>query len=317
VTRLRERWDRFWFEPAPPAALGFCRLVFFAGLFWLQWPFRTHTWALTPASYRRPIWIYKALDLPFLNQQVLITMEICWAVAIVLAAIGLFTRAATAVCVVLGFYLLSLGNNFGKIGHGDQALAITMLILALSRCGDAWSMDAWRATRGDGGDALRRRPPSGEYRWPIRMVWLLMSLVFCAAGASKLVRSGHAWFTSDHLAMTLIQAHHYHLKPPTPIGLYLARFPLLCNVMAAGVVMLELAFPLALVWRRVRAPIVLATLMMQIGIGLLMAVWFRQFLFLYIFWVPWDRVGRALAAGAARFRHASPADGRVAAHGPG
>ena len=37
MKRLFERWDRFWFDPVPPATLGFCRLVFFTGLFWLQW----------------------------------------------------------------------------------------------------------------------------------------------------------------------------------------------------------------------------------------------------------------------------------------
>ncbi len=298
---LAERWDRFWFAPASPAPLGFCRLLFFAGLFWFQWPFRTHEWARVPAFYRRPIWTYRIFDLPFFNEFVLLGIETCWVIAIALAAIGLFTRLATATCFILGFYLLSLGNNYGKVGHGGQALALTMLILALSRCGAAWSVDAWLAARRSGGGAVLSRPPSGEYRWPIRMVWLVMALIFCAAGASKLRRSGLAWITSDHLAMTLIQAHHFHVKPLTPIGLYLARYPLLCNVMAAGVIALELSFPLALIFRRLRAPIVWATLLMQVGIGLLMAVWFKQFLFLYLFWVPWERVGEMIRSRFAGF----------------
>jgi hypothetical protein len=231
--------------------------------------------------------VFEAFNLPFLNESVMFVMEMCWVAAIVLAAVGLFTRVATAVAFALGFYLLAMGNNFGKIGHGDQALALVMLILALSRCGDGWSIDAWIARWRSG--AVRAR--SAEYRWPVRMVWLLMALIFFSAGASKLVRSGSAWITSDHMAMTLIQAHHLHLKPPTELGLYLARYPLLCNVMAAGALALELSFPLALMFRRLRLPIVLMTLLMQIGIGLLLAVWFRQFVFLYVFWVPWDRVG--------------------------
>jgi hypothetical protein len=295
VTRLRERWESFWFAPDSPATLGFCRLLFFAGMLWLQFPFRHHTWGGAPKAYRRPVGIFEIFDLPFLNTSVLYAMEMCWVVAMVLAAVGLLTRFATLASFACGLYLLGIGNNFGKVGHGDQALALVMLILALSRCGDAWSLDAlirrWRK-----GDASARLVPSGEYRWPIRMVWLLMAMIFWSAGASKLQRSGLAWITSDHLANTLVEAHYYQHKPPTRIGLYLASHPLLCNVMAAGVVLLELSFPLALLFRRLRAAIVVSTLLMQVGIGLLMAVWFRQFLFLYIFWVPWDRLG-------ARFRH--------------
>jgi hypothetical protein len=288
---LLDRWNRFWFAPAPATALGVCRLAFFVGLLLHQWPFVLHRWVGIPAIYRRPMWTFRILHLPFLSENAVIALQVAWAIAMALAAIGLFTRVATCVAFLLGFYLLSLANNFGKIGHGDQALVLTMLILALARCGDAVSIDALlsrRRGRAAPGD-------SGEYRWPIRMVWLLMALVFCAAGASKLVRNGLAWITTDHLALTLIQAHYHGVRPTVKLGLYLAQFALLCKLMAAGVVAMELAFPLALLSRRLRVPIVVATLLMQIGIGLLMGVWFRQFLLLYLFWVPWERVVGALA----------------------
>ncbi|MGB7159121.1 MAG: hypothetical protein WBD40_13715 [Tepidisphaeraceae bacterium] len=302
MSKFLDRSRAFWFAPAPPTSLGFCRLVFFAGLLWVQWPLLLHRWGGVPEMYRKPIWTFRVLRLPFLSQDVLIGMEIAWALAIVLAAIGLFTRAATAVAFGLGFYLLLLGNNFGKIGHGDQAIVLTMLILALARCGDAWSIDARRADRRRGDGRERSRPTSGEYRWPIRMVWLLMCLIFCAAGVTKLLRSGVAWITSDHLRNTLILAHHYYPRPPTDLGLYLARFPRLCHVMAAGVIALELSFPLALVLKRARGPIVAATLLMQVGIGLLMGVWFLEFFLLYAFWVPWDRLGVRLGAALTRLR---------------
>ena len=97
--------------------------------------------------------------------------------------------------------------------YASDAMVLTMLILALSRCGDAWSLDAViRRRRG-----VAEPAASGEYRWPVRMVWLLLSIVFCAAGASKLVRSGFEWITSDHFALTLIQAHYYEQKPPTEL----------------------------------------------------------------------------------------------------
>jgi len=285
---LRDRWNGFWFTPQSPTSLGFCRLLFFCGLLCLHYPYNLHRWAGVPEMYRRPIWTFRVLRLPYLSEAPLVAMEIAWVIALVLAAVGLFTRFATAVAFVVGFYLLLLGNNFGKLGHGDQAIIFTLLILALSRCGAAWSLDALIADRRN---PWRARPMSGEYRWPIRMVWLLMCLIFFAAGASKLLRSGHAWITSDHMRYTLILAHHVYPRPSTDLALYVARYPLLCHAMAAGTIALELGFPLALVLGRARFPIVAATLLMQLGIGLLLGVWFLTFIVLYPFWVPWDRLG--------------------------
>jgi hypothetical protein len=289
MRRLAERCNHFWFTPTTATNLGVCRLLFFAGLLWLNWPLAFHEWARVPAIYRKPTWTFEFFHLPYFRIEIVYAMEMVWAAALVLATIGFFARSAATFAFLLGFYLLALGNNFGKIGHGDQAMVLTMLILALSRCGDAWSIDALLRRRRK--RALNPLPLSGEYQWPIRMVWLLLSIVFCAAGASKLVRSGFAWITSDHLALTLIQAHYFHDKPPTEWGLLIARHPLLCHAMAAGTVALELGFPLALVSRVLRWPIVVAMFLMQVGIGLTMGIWFVPFLLMYLFWVPWDRLG--------------------------
>jgi hypothetical protein len=296
--RLIDRWNEFWFAPQSPTSLGVCRLLFYAGLLWLNWPPRMHAWVGVPAIYRKPLWTFEFFHMPFLQPRIVVGMEVVWTIAMLCAAVGLFTRVATAVAFVFGFYLLALGNNFGKIGHGDQAMVLSMLILALSRCGDGWSIDAWIRRR-----RRRDKPPvqpSGEYRWPVRMIWLLLSVVFCAAGASKLVRSGFAWITSDHLALTLIQAHYFNAKPPTQWGLAIARHPWLCHVLAAGAIALELAFPLALVSRVLRIPIVAGTFLMQVCIGLTLGIWFLPFLMLYLFWVPWDHAGTLLRSSTTR-----------------
>ena len=292
MRRLADRWNLFWFTPTAPTNLGVSRLLFFGGLLWLSWPLAFHEWAKVPAIYRKPTWTFEFFHLPYLRIEIVYAMQTAWAAALVLAAVGFFSRLSATIAFALGFYLLALGNNFGKVGHGDQAMVLTMLILALSRCGDGCSIDAlirrrWR----------RRTQPQlwGEYRWPIRMVWLLLSIVFCAAGASKVIRSGFAWITSEHLALTLIQAHYFHDRPPTEWGLVIARHPLLCHAIAAGTIALELGFPLALLFPLLHWPIVIAIFLMQVGIGLTMGIWFVPFLLLYLFWIPWDRIGRFIA----------------------
>ena len=134
-----------------------------------------------------------------------------------------------------------------------------------------------------------------ESAMPVRAVWLTMTVVFFAAGVAKVTQGGAVWFStawvfSDHMAISLVQ-QHYGLDPPgVTWGLFVARHGWLARLMAAGAVVLELAAPLALVSRRLRRVLPPSLLLMQIGIGVLMNVWFTRFMFVYIFWVPWGRL---------------------------
>src|SRR5437763_1785319 len=74
VGKLLERYSRFFFEPAPPAGLGICRLIFFSLVAALQFPLRTHEFARVPRLFYRPIWLFRVLHLPLLPQRVLILL---------------------------------------------------------------------------------------------------------------------------------------------------------------------------------------------------------------------------------------------------
>ena len=56
----------------------------------------------------------------------------------------------------------------------------------------------------------------------------------------------------------------------------------------------ELLFPLALFDRRARRVLPLAGFGMQLGIGLVMNIWFTQFIAAYLIWVPWGCVADRL-----------------------
>src|SRR5262249_55737395 len=149
---------------------------------------------------------------------------------------------------VLGIYLFGLPNNFGRTHHLDTVLVFSFLILAFSRCGDAWSIDRLIRTARRGNDSLiDRRTLSGEYTWPVRMIWVMMSLVFLAAGLSKLRHSGLEWITGDTMAIFLIQANYHSTDadPLTTWGLNLAQSSLLPHLLAAAGVILETGYPIA------------------------------------------------------------------------
>jgi hypothetical protein len=301
MTAVARRLYDFWFAPAGPGNLGWCRLLFFGLMFWhyVEEPFAP--WADVPRAFWRPEFLFEKFRLPVLPHDALLATEIAWKAALLLSAIGLLTRVSTAAAFALGLYLLGLRHNWGKLGHDDALLVWVMGILTFARCGDAWSLDAWvrrrrHIARGDAPLAPEALC-SGEYTWPVRAVWLTVALVFFNSAVAKLDRSGVAWALSDNLAVLLVH-RHYGGNPSSDLGLHLAQVGWLCRAMAAGALLVELLFPLVLVHRAFRWTLVPAAFLMQQGNTYLLGVDFTHFTFAYLFFINWpwlaDRA-RALA----------------------
>lgn len=294
MRRLHERWMHFWFEPAEPTNLGICRILFFGSLFLFYLPLDVSDWAGVSHAFWMPIQLFYRFQLPVLSCSMLTMLQAFWKIMLVLSCIGLFTRVTTAGSFFVGIYLLGLPHNFGKVHHNDAIVVIVLGIMALSRCGDSWSVDqiVGKARRGD--ISWTERPMSGEYTWPVRMVWLVLALVFFAAGISKIRYSGLEWIFSDSLANMLIESHYHanNADPLTSWGLYLAQYSWLCRLLAAATIIIEVGYPLALFSWRARWILVPAAFFMLIGIYVVMGPTFVQFLFCNLFWIPWDRVYR-------------------------
>ena len=191
AARLRCRFRAYWFAPTTPFNLGFLRILLFGYLLWLFCDLNSSSWTQVPKMFWREWSRFDLLGLPLASAGTLDLLDMIWRVALVLSCVGLYTRAATATSFVLGIYLLGLPQNFSKISHVPGLLLLTVLVMAVSRCGDALSIDSWldrrrRQENPTREKPTRKKPVSGEYRWPIRMVWLLMTLAFFGAGFSKL-----------------------------------------------------------------------------------------------------------------------------------
>jgi predicted DCC family thiol-disulfide oxidoreductase YuxK len=290
---MAKHWARYFFEPTSAVNLGTCRILFYGGIlaFYLRQDFSA--WADVSTIFWSPIWLFTRFHLPLLSKESLIVAQALWRTALALSCLGLLTRTSTFLSFVLGVYLLGLPNNFGAEYHHDTIVVISAGILALSRCGDSWSLDRLiliARGRRRMGDAPER---SGEYRWPVRLIWVAMSLIFVAAGVAKLRHSGLQWVTPGNMSTMLVQ-HYYHIAnadPITPLGLTIAGYAWLCSVLAAATMMIETAYPLALFSRRARALLVPSAFLMQLGIRMVMGPSFGQYLICNLFWIPWDRVG--------------------------
>ena len=139
--------------------------------------------------------------------------------------------------------------------------------------------------------------PSGEYTWPVHLIWVISAVIYLEAGLSKLRHSGISWVTTNIMRSYLMRAY-YHVsdsEPLAPWGLWIAQSRHLSSLFAAGAVMLEVGFVIALFSRRSRWVLVPGVVAMQTGIAVLMGPNFYQMIMCQAMWVPWDRVVSWLA----------------------
>jgi hypothetical protein len=280
-----DKWVRFWFAPTAPTNLCVSRMMFFGGMLAMYAREDFSAWGRVSDAFWLPVPLFSVLHLRPLDVETLTALQAIWRVALALSAVGIAARASMAVSFALGLYLLGLPHNFGQTYHFDALLVIAMGILACSRAGDAWSVDAWLKGGGDS-------QPSGEYTWPVRAIWVAASLVFFAAGVAKMRYGGLAWITSDNMSIVLTRAL-YHVSdadPLTRVGLAIARRHWLSSALAAAAVAIELGFPLTLVSRKAQFIFVPAAFGMLLGIRILMGPTFGGFLVAFVFWIPWQRI---------------------------
>ena len=312
---LIRAWNRFWFEPTSATDLGICRMLFFAGLFLFYLPVDFSEWGHVSAAFWMPLPVFTLFHLGPVSAAALDSLSNVWRIALVLSALGLFTRSSTIVAAVLGFYLLGLPHNFGHTDHFDALLVLALAVMAVSRSGDAWSVDALIARR--------EAAPSAEYTWPIRMVWSAMALAFFAAGFAKLRHGGLEWIFSANMQMILLRSayHTSDADPITTLGLWIASHAWLARLLAAFAVIVELGFITSLVSRTARAVFVPAAALLLIGIRVTMGPTFGGFLIANVFWVPWgalaERLGvRSRATAIARQARAASASDAAPAEVP-
>jgi hypothetical protein len=282
-----DRWMRFWFEPSTPVNLAVCRILCFGAFVVLHARYDVAAWGRLPDELWMPIPLFELLHVPKPAPEPLWLVSIVWKLALLTSCLGLFTRVSTAVSALLGLYILGLPHNFGYQDLANALEVFVLAIMALSRCGDALSLDRLIC-----GPKRRAITPSGEYTWPVRCVWLMLALVFFAAGYAKLSRSGLEWIVSDNFAT--LMTHEDHVGPLAAWGAVLARHSWACMTLAAATIALEILYPLALVSWRARLAIVPGVFVMQVAILLQMDLAFYPFLICTLFWVPWDRVSTGL-----------------------
>jgi hypothetical protein len=245
-----------------------------------------------------------------------------------MAMVGWRSRTSALVMLLTGAMLLSVPQFFGKIVHYNHLVWFAML-LPISPCGDAWSVDAWMSRRAARlrGEPIAAIPAHVAYGVPLRCVVVLLGVIYFFPGLRKVTEIGPEWASAESIINFL------HIKwrefdtgmdrwwwQGADAGYAAAwvrvdRVPWLCAAIGWFTIVFELGFlPMAL-WRRTRPLVLIAGLGFHAGIYATMGITIGHVVVGYVALARWRRVKamlmRSRATDAAMADVAAGALGRV------
>lgn len=204
-----------------------------------------------------------------------------WAL-LMLSAVAMTLGWHSRVAAVLVFVLIQsfLRRGAHYFNAGDTILTVIALVLALSSCGVALSLDQRRRT-GSFWSAETRSV------WPVRLLQIQLSIIYLVTVQAKLAAKPwvegsavyYAWGTDGRWALL-------------PAPEWLSTNAILINVITWGTLLIELALAV-LVWsRRWRFRVLLAGVLMHLTImvNLNVAFFSLAMFVLYLGFVPWEVV---------------------------
>lgn len=305
MKRLGKIWNDYWFRPAPLADLAIFRIIAAGGQLFnylVIWrPIHRDFAALSEIPhlydplavvrlFLRPMGPEWLPPLAFLTVLFWITVA-----ALVLATLGLLTNASLTAAAAGGLFLQAYAYSFGDFHHPEALMALALVCLALSPCGRVLSLDAIRR-RARTAVARRRwvaAPALDEMsafaRWPLRMLVALFALVYFSAAYHKYLTGGHAWMNGYTLQYYLLQDG---LRWNRPMGMWLASHHGLAVVSSVVTMLFETFFFLAVFIPGLLLAAWPIGFGMHVGILVLMAAGFFEYLILYLALLPWTALFR-------------------------
>lgn len=221
-----------------------------------------------PTSDFPRIWLFSAFRATAESPALFTALYLSAIVAALMVTVGLVTRPAIAVHLVLWVSLIETNDSLSD--QSDNAYRIFLVLLLLTRCADRWSLDARLR------DARPGRTESLDWLVDTVHNLALIALVFqvcaiyVAGGFYKL--AGEAW------------QHGYAAYLPLQTAQF-GTWPVLSELVTAwgpgvavatwGSILVQIYFPFLLLRRRTRAVGLVAIMTFHGSIGLLMGIpWF-------------------------------------------
>ena len=207
------------------------------------------------------------------------------------ALAGLATPVSMLLFALISVFLQGVAYSFGEVHHPEALLLVALVALALSPSGRALSVDALlhNSSSERAGDLT-----SPYALWPRKLVQWLLALAYLSAAASKLATSGLDWANGFTLQYVLAEKG---FETGRPLGVWLSRQHELALALSWAALIYEATFWSAILWPRLRRPMVLVGALHHTLIYATMGAPFFQFVVLFAAFAPW-RSARGTGASA-------------------
>lgn len=269
-TSVLDRWDRFWFRPAPMARLAALRIVLYAYV-WIDVLFTTsfvRDHGSVDADLYQPLLIGRVLPLPVPTDRVVTATMIVVLGAAAVAITGRAPRVAGAVVAVGYLQWMVIAFSYGKVDH--DRLPLIVALFAVATIGTAGITD--------------RRTSAGA-GWALRMIQVGTVAVYFLSVLAKIRYGGWLWANSATLTQALV-------RRGTTVGRWLLDTPEVLVAAQWAAVVFEATSIALLSRRRLRWIWLAAALGFHVVTYLLLSIAFFPQLVCLLAFVPLERVRR-------------------------
>jgi len=242
-----------------------------------------------PVTILRPTGLMKVLPWNFYDRLLtptgMFAFKSVLLLSLLLSTFGLLTSLSTKVSLLLVIFYEGLVRSFGHYNHDEMLAVYYLVVLAFVPCGDDFSLDHWLGRK-------RAGQSSFIYGYPVLLMQSLMAWVYFSSALVKMRVAGLKYLSADNLPVLAIFHSLDNLHDTGfRLAFWLPQVRVVLPFVVGLVLVWELFFPVAIVWRRARWWILGFGVLFHIATLFLMNIFFPYQLAMYLIFVDWDKVG--------------------------
>ena len=184
-----------------------------------------------------------------------------WSLAIIstlCVLVGYMVRIFGIVAALLIYHLAPLQdllNTTTPWGKGLTIATLALIILSCSPCEDRWSIASRSENR-----------PYQCYGWAVMLIRLLFAQIYLFSAVARLNISGWDWAKLETVRNHILVFRLAEPSLDTPLNEFLVSHPAVCSVLAAGTLLFELFFVVAVFIPVARLPLAIAGVLFHTGL---------------------------------------------------
>jgi len=243
-----------------------------------------------PVTILRPTGLMKVLPWNFYDRLLtpsgMFAFKSVLLLSLLLSTFGLLTSFSTKVSLLLVIFYEGLVRSFGHYNHDEMLAVYYLVVLAFVPCGDDFSLDHWLGRK-------RAGQSSFIYGYPVLLMQSLMAWVYFSSALVKMRVAGLKYLSADNLPVLAIFHSLDNLHDTGfRLAFWLPQVRVVLPFVVGLVLVWELFFPVAIVWRRARWWILGFGVLFHVATLFLMNIFFPYQLAMYLVFVDWDKVGK-------------------------